>query len=135
VTLIGNPRTIQALKRALARMPYTATARIAARSAPAMSDLADDAFASGVSVYGPARPRSVDGGALTLDRTGATREALRFIATGRDIRLTRLPRYAKYLISKYGLLPNGPLPILWRERLTEIASQILYDQLHDRGDA
>ncbi len=129
MALVGNPRTLQALKRALAKLPFTATARIAARSAPAMSELATQAFDGGESVYGGARPASVDGAALTLTRTGATRAALQFIATGRDIRLTRLPRYTKYLIGKYGLLPNGRLPVAWRDRITEIAVQTLHDEL------
>ena len=93
MALIGNPRTLQALKRSLAKLPFTATAKIAARSAPAMSELAGEAYDSGDSVYGGARPNSVEtGAALTLRKSGATRDAMTFIATGRDIRLTRLPR-------------------------------------------
>lgn len=123
-------RSINSLKRALRNAPLTVTARIAARAAPAMSDLAQDAHASGRTAYGSARPRGVDGEALTLDRTGETRRALSFVATGRDIRTTRLPRYAKYLIGKYSILPNGPLPVAWRERLRDIAARVLYDEIH-----
>ena len=133
MALKGDVRSLQSLKRALQKLPITASARIAARAAPEMSALARSSFDGGRSVYGPARPRGVDGGELTLERTGATRRALEFVATGRDIRLTRLPRYTKYLIGKYDILPNGPLPASWRERMTEIAAQVLYDQIHNRS--
>ena len=126
-------RSLRSLKRALAKLPITGTARIAARAAPAMSELAGAAYDSGQTVYGAARPSGVDGGALTLERTGATRRAMQFVATGRDIRTTRLPRYARFLIGRYDVLPNGPLPLTWRERLREIAARVLHDEIHRGG--
>ncbi len=129
MSLQGSPRTLAALRKALRNMPITASARIAARSAPAMTALAEASFDSGQSVYGPARPRGVDGKRLELNRTGKTRGALEFAATGRDIRLRRLPEYARFLIGKYDILPNGPLPVAWRERMTDIAAQVLHDEI------
>jgi len=126
-------RSIRSLKRALSKAPITSVARIASRAAPAMSELAGTAFDAGQTVYGSARPRSVEGDALTLERTGATRRAMAFVATGRDIRTTRLPRYARWLIGRFDILPNGPLPLVWRERLREIAARVLYDQIHGGG--
>ncbi|HEY3499771.1 MAG TPA: hypothetical protein VGK73_34000 [Polyangiaceae bacterium] len=122
-------QSIRSLKKALQRLPITTTARIAAGAAPAMSTLAQGAHASGQTVYGRPRPKGVDGGDLSLERTGATARALSFIATGRDIRTTLLPRYAKYLIGKYDLLPNGPLPQAWRDRLSAIAARVLEDEV------
>jgi hypothetical protein len=130
VGLKGDARTIAALKRALRKLPVTVSARIAARAAPEMGRLARAAFDGGETVYGASRPRGVDGDALSLHKSGATRRALEFVATGRDIRTTRLPRYAKYLIGLYSILPNGPLPIAWRERLETLAAQVLYEELH-----
>lgn len=126
-------RSLNSLKRALKSLPITATARIAARAAPEMSELAGGAYDGGKTVYGRPRPRSVDGKELTLERTGASRRAMRFSATGRDIRTAVLPRYTRYLIGKYDVLPNGPLPLSWRERLREIASRVLYDEIHRGG--
>lgn len=126
-------RTINALKRALRNMPITASARIAARAAPVMSGLAGDAYDGQRTVYGSPRPRSVEGKPLDLVRTGASRRAMKFIATGRDIRTARLPSYTRYLIGKYDVLPNGPLPATWRERLTAIAAEVLYEQIHSTG--
>lgn len=123
-------RSINSLKRALRNAPITSVARIAARAAPAMSELAQGALASGQTVYDRPRPRGVDGQELSLVRTGATRDALRFVATGRDIRTATLPRYARYLIGKFDLLPNGPLPQSWRDRLRQLAASVLYEEIH-----
>lgn len=127
-------RSLRSLKRALTKIPITATARIAARAAPEMSELAGTAYDSGKTVYGRPRPRSVDGRALTLERTGASRRAMQFSATGRDIRTAPLPRYTRYLIGKYDVLPNGPLPLEWRERLREIAARVLLGEIHGGGE-
>jgi hypothetical protein len=127
-------RSINSLKRALRSLPVTSVARIAARAAPAMSELAQDAHASGKTVYDRPRPRGVDGDALSLERTGATKRALQFVATGRDIRTAALPRYARWLIGRYDILPNGPLPSAWRERLREVAARVLHDEIHRGGE-
>lgn len=133
MALTGDLRTLRSLKRALAKLPITATARIAARAAPEMTALAGAAYDGGRTVYGSQRPRGVNGQELSLVRTGASRDAMAFRATGRDIRTAPLPRYTKYLIGKYDVLPNGPLPQAWRERMTEIAAQVLLAEIHGGG--
>jgi hypothetical protein len=129
VALKGDIRSLGALKRALRNMPITASARIAARAAPEITTLAGGAYDSGHTVYGLPRPQGVNGDELTLERTGKSRAAMRFSATGRDIRTVPLPRYTKYLIGKYDVLPNGPLPPIWRETITDIAAQVLHAQI------
>jgi hypothetical protein len=131
--LKGDVRSLESLKRALKKLPITASARIAQRAAPEITGLAGGAYDSGMTVYGRPRPLGVDGKPLTLDRTGASREAMHFIATGRDIRTARLPRYTKYLIGKYDVLPNGPLPQLWRDRITAIAAEVLLADIRGGG--
>ena len=98
-----------------------------------MTQLALGSFDSGQTAYDTARPRSVDGKPLSLEKSGAFRRAISFVATGRDIRLTRLPEYGGYLIGKYRALPNGPLPVAWRDQMTEIAAHVLHDQIFGVG--
>lgn len=130
MALRGNIRSLQSLKRAVAKLPRTSAARIAAQAAPEVSALTRQAFDSGATVYDSPRPRSeVDGKPLSLVRTGASRDALRFVAEGTRMRTATLPRYTRYLIGRYDVLPNGLLPAAWRERLNEIAAQVLYDQI------
>lgn len=134
MALKGNLRSLQSLRRAVAKLPRTAAARIAAQAAPEVSALTQQAFNSDMTVYGSPRPRSVeDGKQLTLVRTGASRDALRFVAEGTRMRTATLPRYTRFLIGRYDVLPNGPLPAAWRERLNEIAAIVLHDQIFGRG--
>jgi hypothetical protein len=134
MALQGNPRTLRALRNALKRLPITVSARIAARSAPDITGFALQTFDAGQTAYGTARPRAVSGAPLTLTKSGAFRDAIDFVATGRDIRLRRLPRYGGYLIGLYEALPNGPLPAAYRDRMTEIAAQEIYRQLFGAGE-
>lgn len=120
---------MQSLRRAVAKMPATSAARIAAQAAPEVSALTRQAFDSETTVYASPRPKSADGKPLTLVRSGASREALRFVAEGTRMRTAVLPPYTRYLIGRYDVLPNGPLPAEWRERLNEIAAEVLYDQI------
>lgn len=129
MALKGNLRSLRNLKAAIRALPVTATAKVAAQAAPAMTDLSGSAYDGGRTVYGQARPRGVDGDALGLVKSGATRQAIEFRATGRDIRTAPLPRWTKYLIAKYQVLPNGPLPQGWRERMQSIAAAVIRDTL------
>lgn len=129
MALKGNIESLRALRRAVERLQIIAAQRIAAASAPEISGLAGDAYDSGQTVYGSPRPRGADGAKLSLVKSGASRRAMRFIATGRDIRTAILPRWTRYLIGKYDVLPNGPLPQLWRERLTSIARSVIDSEL------
>lgn len=129
----GDVRTLRSLRKALNKLPITASARIAARAAPEMTALAGASYDAGRTAYGTPRPKGVDGRKLDLVQSGASRRAMRFGATGRDIRTGALPRYTRYLIGKYDVLPNGPLPAEWRAKLTDIAARVLYDAIHGAG--
>ena len=133
--LKGNLNTLRSLKHALQQLPKTASARIASQAAPEVSALTRAAFDDGHTVYGQERPRGVDGQELALVKSGATREAVRFVANGTQMRTAVLPRYTKYLIAKYECLPPGraPLPLAWRERMNAIAEQVLRGQLPRSG--
>jgi hypothetical protein len=131
VSLKGDLRSLQSLRRALGKLPITASARIAQRAAPEVSALARDAYDGGRTVYGLPRPKGVDGDTLDLVRTGDSRRATQFTAEGTRMRTFVLPRYTKYLIARYSILPPGraPLPLAWRERITSIAAAVLHEQI------
>lgn len=113
----GDFGSIKALKQRLRDLPRSIAHEVAARGGPAMTDLTRQAFAAGVNVYDEPRPAGVDGQPLTLEQSGATRGQLQFVVTGTIIRCALGTRWAKYLIGKYGILPNGGLPARWAERL------------------
>jgi hypothetical protein len=119
--LRGDLSSLKRMKQTLKALPRTVAADVAKRAAPALTDLTQEAFTSGRNVYGDARPAStVDGRALTLERTGATKAQMRFVQVGTVVRCVLGPKYARYLIGKYGILPNGALPARWSFKLGEI---------------
>lgn len=119
--------SIKALKQGLRALPLSVAHSVAQRSAPAMTGLTRQAYASGRSVYGDPRPSGVDGKPLTLHKTGAAEEALSFVASGTVIRSRLGPNYVRYLIGKYGVLPNGPLPVSFTDAIARIASETKVD--------
>ena len=121
--LRGNLSQMRDLKRRIAALPTTVAHDVASRAAPAMTGLTRDAFAAGESVYGDARPPAVGGGALTLRKTGATERELRFVSVGTIVRCVLGPKYARYLIGKYAILPMGALPSKWSARLRKIVDE------------
>ena len=122
MALRGDLARIGDLKQRLATLPKTIAVDVAQRAAPAMTGLTKQAFDSGQNVYGDARPEGVGGRALTLRRTGTVARELRFVAIGTIVRCVLGPRYAKYLIGKYGVLPNGVMPAEWSARLRELVA-------------
>lgn len=117
--LRGNPATLKQLRSNLLALPKTLAADVARRAAPGVTGLAQGAYDSRQTVYGDARPRGADGGDLDLVQTGTTRAQMRFVATGTQIRCVLGPKYAKYLVGKYGVLPISALPTAWRQKIGE----------------
>lgn len=133
MALKGDVKSLQQLRRALQQLPLTTAATVARYAAPEVSALARAAYDGGKSVYGPDRPRGVDGQELSLVKTGASRAATQFVAEGTRMRTRVLPRYTKYLIGKYDVLPNGPLPVSWQDRLREIAARVINERVFGGG--
>jgi len=114
---IGNA-ALADFKRQLREFPLSLAHDIAQRAAPAITDQATSAFDAGNTVYGEARPRSVYGHPLTLlGPKAVTRKTIKFVSNGTIVRCVLGTKYAKYLIGKYGILPNGYLPESWSRRL------------------
>lgn len=118
--LAGNLQSLTQLKARIRDLPRTVAAGVAKQGAPAVTELARQAYDGGRNVYGDARPAGVDGRALTLRKSGATERDLRFEAIGTVIRCKLGPKWSRFLIGKYGILPNGALPAAWGKRLGEI---------------
>lgn len=119
--LKGDPiATFGKLKKNLRALPLSLAHDVAQASAPGLTDRTRRAYSSGQTVYGNARPAGVDGVTLDLKRTGDTERTLHFVANGRIVRCVLGTRYARYLIGKYRILPNGAMPAEWSRYLAEL---------------
>lgn len=118
--LKGNPQRIKTFAAQLRALPITLAAAVAEKAAPAMTELTTSAYDGGKTVYGDARPKAESGGNLDLEESGDTRAQVRFVRIGTIVRCSLGTLYAKYLIGKYKILPNGPVPAVWRAKLDAI---------------
>ena len=119
VARVSGNNPFGALKSALKAMPLSLAHDVASASAPGLTQRTQGAYDGGKTVYGEARPAGVDG-PLTLERTGSTRSAVRFVANGRIVRCVLPTKYAKYLVGKFKILPNGAMPAEWSRYLAEL---------------
>lgn len=114
----GGNSAFKRLAGQLKRFPTTLAAEVASKAAPDLTGLTQDAYGSNRNVYGDARPSStVTGEALDLNLSGKTATSLRFTATGTRVRAVLSEKYQRFLIGKYQILPNGPIPAGWRAHL------------------
>lgn len=119
--LRGDLGTIKAFNRRLREFPISLAHDIAKAAAPALTELAREAHAQRRSVYGESRPIGASTGeVLDLEVTGDTIAELRFVANGTIVRCVLGTPYAKYLIGKYSILPQGSIPVAWSEALAKI---------------
>lgn len=119
----GGNAALRSFKAQLRTLPTTVAHDVARRAAPAVTSLSREALASGRTVYEEPRPLGVDGGQLSLKKTGAVERDMRFVSIGSIVRVVLGPKYAKYLIGKYGILPNGALPIAWARRIKQLVAE------------
>lgn len=125
--LKGDVRQLSDLKRRLTALPRTMAVDVANRAAPKLTTLTHSAFDAGRSVYGDPRPAGAKGQALTLRNTGAVAGRMQFVALGTTVRCDLGSSYAKFLIGKYGILPNGFLPADWSAALRDLAATTKVD--------
>jgi hypothetical protein len=120
-SLKGNLTALRGLPTRVNKLPLSLVHDVANRTAPAMTLLATSAFSAGRNVYGdPYGDSKVTGKPLTLKKSGLVGSSIRFAVTGTVVRCVLGPKYSKYLIGNYRILPMGGLPRAWAERIREI---------------
>jgi len=113
----GNINNLRRLKKQIAELPKKTAERVATKAAAALTTWVRASYDGGVSVYGDARENAVD-----LVATNKVRNAIGFVAVGTLVRAVLTQSYARFLIGKYGILPNqdAAMPNSWRTGLDEI---------------
>jgi hypothetical protein len=122
--------TTRGIRASLKSLPISMAHDIASQVAPDFTRRTRTAYLGGKTVYGDERPEGKHG-PLTLQRTGATFRTTRFVQTGTVVRCALGPKYAKYLIGKYKILPVGDrsaLPTAWSRSVDDIAARVFVAQ-------
>ena len=131
----GNVKSVRQFEAQLRKVGSVQTAeRIAKIGAQVLTEKLDASFDSGNTVYNDSRPDGFHG-AVDLVKTGTIRSHLRFRSVGRLIRCVLGTKYAKYMIGRFRILPNGgtAMPFEWSEALAEISKRVIADTLAGRA--
>lgn len=123
--------SINRFRSAVKALPLRIRSAVAKDSEAVLTRQTQEAYDGGETVYGTPRPTSKSkerpGAALTLRKSGKVRGSLAFVAIGTILRAQLGMRYAKYLVGKYGVLPNGRIPALMRAELEKIVREYAED--------
>lgn len=127
MSVSGNIGSLGDLRKRIAAMPIELAERVARDAAHTISQLSRSSYTGGRTAYGTGRPRGAMGRALDLVQTGATLSDMRFVSTGMIIRAKLGPKYAKYLVGKYAVLPGRKvIPSQWSLALNKLVSEAVY---------
>ena len=115
------------VKKALRLQPITVARTIASRVSPSLTSLSQASYREAQTVYGRPRPRGEGGKVLSLVKTGATLRDTKFIAIGTETMCRLGTPYAKYLIGKYTILPNGSaaIPVPWLRLIRRTSDDVV----------
>lgn len=120
--------SLNRLRGAIKALPLRIRTAVAKDAEAILTREVQDAYDGGQTVYGVARPLSkVTGQPLTLQKTGATRRDLSFVAVGTIVRAVLGRKYQRYLVGKYQVLPSGLLPAVWREKIEKVVHEFAED--------
>lgn len=114
--------SLNRLRASIRELPLRLRSAVAKDAEGVLTNLMQDEFAAGRTVYDTPRPLGVKGNRLSLVKTGKTKSALHFVAIGTIVRAQLGTRYAKYLIGKYQIMPQR-LPVAWQMKLEQFVRE------------
>lgn len=125
-----DTRSLARFSRALREIPKGLAIAVAKRAAPEISKFAASTFERSADPYGVPWAPGADGRKVKLQKTGALRRFIAYVAIGTRLRVSLGVRYAKYQIGKRPVYPRqgGALPAEYSETL----SVIVADELEGR---
>jgi hypothetical protein len=123
--LKGKISSLTNFSKRLREIPRVLAPRVSEAVAPRLTEQGRETFNAGQDPWGTPWEPSVDGQAVTLRKSGALLDSLRYIAIGTLLRVSGLTAYAKYQIGRRRVLPaqGAPLPPDYAKALNETASE------------
>jgi hypothetical protein len=115
----------------LRRLPRVVAIKVAVEAAPILTELAKQTFNAGETPYGVNWREGVQGQRVTLDKTGALKRYIHYVAIGTRLRVALGVPYAKYQIGKRPVFPKqaGALPPLYVAALKRSVARIAKEEL------
>jgi hypothetical protein len=121
----GFGQSMAGLAGSLRGMAAAIAVGSAVRATPALTALLRKNHGVSRNVYGDLYPASkLDGHQLDLKASGATEAGLNFQRIGSIVRCALPTPYAKYLVGKYKILPNGGIPVEFKRIIDSIVPEV-----------
>lgn len=126
------PRSLSEFAKDLRRLPRVVAIRVAEEAAPALTSLSKETFDASEDAYGRSWPAGKKGKRVTLDKTGALKSHLHYVAIGTRLRVALGVAYAKFQIGRRPVFPkqNGDLPDSYVSALMRTAVRVVREELH-----
>jgi hypothetical protein len=131
MSLAGSPASIAKFAAGLRRLSRVVAQKVTEAAAPALTELGLATFDASEDAYGDSWAIGADGRRVTLDRTGALKSTLRYVAIGTRLRVALGVPYAKYQIGKRPVFPaqGGELPVAYSEALAKSSADAVREEL------
>lgn len=125
-------RSLAQFSQDLRQLPRVVAHKVAERAAPVLTSLVRETFAAGANAYGDPWEPGDHGDKITLDKTGALKQGLVYVAIGTKLRLKLPVPYAKYQVGKRPVAPTqgGALPVEYTRALERTATAVIKEELH-----
>ena len=103
---MSSTANLKEFAASLRELPRVVGHRVAAACAPVLTALVVDTSDASADAYGAAWAPGADGQTITLRRSGALLNGVRYVAIGSRLRLALPTKYAKYQVGRRPVTPR-----------------------------
>ena len=128
---MSSTANLKKFAASLRELPLVVGHRVAKAAAPILTRLVLETSRSSEDAYGAAWAPGESGQVVTLRKSGALLDGVRYVAIGQKLRLALTTKYAKYQVGKRPVAPaqGAPLPPAYAAALAATAAQVIGEAL------
>ena len=128
---MSSTASLRAFAAKLRALPLVVGHRVAKAAAPILTSLVLETSRSSEDAYGAAWAPGESGQVVTLRKSGALLDGVRYVAIGTRLRLALTTRYAKYQVGRRPVAPKQgePLPKAYVDALDTTARRVIAEAL------
>ena len=128
---MSSTANLRKFAASLRELPRVVGHRVAAAAAPVLTALVVDTSSTSADAYGAAWAPGADGQTVTLRKSGALLNGVRYVAIGQRLRLALTTKYAKYQVGRRPVAPaqGSPLPPAYAAALDTAARRVIAEAL------
>lgn len=128
---MSSTASLKKFAASLRELPRVVGHRVAAECAPVLTALVIETSRASEDAYGAAWAPGESGQVVTLRKSGALLDGVRYVAIGQRLRLALTARYAKYQVGRRPVAPKPgePLPPAYAGALRDTSRRVIREAL------